>query len=50
VALTPLRTGTTLEKVVLVPAFVLVTLYCVYLNTDVRATVDPLLQGLPGLG
>jgi membrane-bound metal-dependent hydrolase YbcI (DUF457 family) len=49
-ALTPLRTGTTLEKVVLVPAFGLATLYCVYLNTDLRAAVDPLLADLPGLG
>jgi hypothetical protein len=48
--LTPLRTGASLEKVVLVPAFVLVTLYCVYLNTDVRTAVDPLLQELRGLG
>ena len=46
--LTPLRTGASLEKVVLVPAFVLVTLYCVYLNTDVRAAVDPLLATLSG--
>ncbi len=48
--LTPLRTGASLEKVVLVPAFALVTLYCVYLNTDVRAAVDPLLQDLRSLG
>ena len=48
-ALTPLRTGTTLEKVVLVPAFVAVTVWCVYLNTDVRGTVEPLLQDIPGL-
>jgi membrane-bound metal-dependent hydrolase YbcI (DUF457 family) len=46
--LTPLRTGASLEKVVLVPAFVVVTLYCVYLNTDVRAAVDPLLATLSG--
>ena len=31
-------------------AFVLVTLYCVYLNTDVRTAVDPLLADLSGLG
>jgi membrane-bound metal-dependent hydrolase YbcI (DUF457 family) len=49
-ALSPLRTGTALEKVVLVPAFVLVTIYCVYLNTDVRTAVDPLLADLRDLG
>ena len=49
-ALSPLRTGAALEKVVLVPAFVLVTIYCVYLNTDVRTAVDPLLQDLQSLG
>jgi hypothetical protein len=27
-----------------------VTLYCVYLNTDVRTAVDPLLQDLRSLG
>ena len=48
-ALTPMRTGTALEKSVLVPAFVLATLWCVYLNTDVRAAVDPLLQDLGSL-
>ena len=49
-AVTSLRTGTTLEKVVLVPAFVAVTVWCVYLNTDVRGTGEPLLQDIPGLG
>ncbi|MGY1638463.1 metal-dependent hydrolase [Geodermatophilus sp. SYSU D00742] len=48
-ALTPLRTGTALEKAVLAPAFVVVTLWFVYTNTGVRATVDPWLQDLRGL-
>ena len=49
-ALSPLLTGAALEKVVLVPAFVLVTIYCVSLNTDVRTAVVPLLQDLQSLG
>ncbi|MBB3085974.1 metal-dependent hydrolase [Geodermatophilus sabuli] len=48
-ALTPLRTGTTLEKAVLAPAFVVVTLWFVYTNTGVQAAVDPWLQDLRGL-
>ncbi|MFW3171094.1 metal-dependent hydrolase [Geodermatophilus sp. CPCC 206100] len=48
-ALTPLRTGATLEKAVLAPAFVVATLWYVYLNTDLRTTVDPWLVGLRGL-
>jgi membrane-bound metal-dependent hydrolase YbcI (DUF457 family) len=47
--LTPLRTGATLEKAVLVPAFVVVTLWYVYLNTDLRTAVDPWLADLRGL-
>jgi hypothetical protein len=48
--LTPLRTGTVLEKAVLAPAFVLVTLWFVYANTGVRQAVEPWLQDLHGLG
>jgi membrane-bound metal-dependent hydrolase YbcI (DUF457 family) len=48
-ALTPLRTGTVLEKAVLAPAFVVVALWFVYANTGVRAAVDPWLQDLRGL-
>jgi membrane-bound metal-dependent hydrolase YbcI (DUF457 family) len=48
--LTPLRTGTALEKAVLAPAFVLVTLWFVYANTGVRQAVEPWLQDLHGLG
>jgi membrane-bound metal-dependent hydrolase YbcI (DUF457 family) len=49
-ALTPLRTGTALERGVLAPGFVLVTLWFLYANTDLRAVVDPLVQDLRGLG
>src|SRR3954464_12418075 len=45
-ALTPLRTGTALERGVLAPGFVLVTLWFLYANTDLRAVVDPLVQDL----
>jgi membrane-bound metal-dependent hydrolase YbcI (DUF457 family) len=48
-ALTPLRTGTVLEKAVLAPSFVVVALWFVYANTGVRAAVDPWLQDLRGL-
>jgi membrane-bound metal-dependent hydrolase YbcI (DUF457 family) len=48
--LTPLRTGTVLEKAVLAPAFVVVTLWFVYANTGVRAAIDPVLQDLSSLG
>jgi membrane-bound metal-dependent hydrolase YbcI (DUF457 family) len=47
--LTPLRTGTVLEKAVLAPGFVLVTLWFVYANTGVREALDPWLQDLHGL-
>ncbi|MGY1622180.1 metal-dependent hydrolase [Geodermatophilus sp. SYSU D00965] len=48
--LTPLRTGTVLEKAVLAPAFVLVTLWFVYENTGVRQALEPWLHDLNGLG
>ncbi|MGY1689905.1 metal-dependent hydrolase [Geodermatophilus sp. SYSU D01105] len=43
-ALTPLRTGTVLEKAVLAPGFVLVTLWFVYANTGVRSAIAPWLH------
>ncbi|MGK5113084.1 MULTISPECIES: metal-dependent hydrolase [unclassified Geodermatophilus] len=49
VVLTPLRTGATLEKAVLAPAFVVGTLWFVYANTGVRTAVEPWLQDLSGL-
>lgn len=47
--LMPLRTGAALEKAVLAPGFVAVTLWFVYANTAVRAAVDPWLADLRGL-
>jgi LexA-binding, inner membrane-associated putative hydrolase len=45
-----LRTGATVEKVVLVPAFAVATLVFLYLNTGVHAAVDPLLDRVTGQG
>jgi membrane-bound metal-dependent hydrolase YbcI (DUF457 family) len=42
----PMRTGATIEKVVLVPLFLAATIGFVYVNTEVRETVDPLVQRL----
>ncbi len=50
IALTPMRTGTTLEKAVLAPAFLLVAVWFLYDNTAARDVVDPYLQGLLSLG
>jgi membrane-bound metal-dependent hydrolase YbcI (DUF457 family) len=41
-----LRTGATVERVVLVPLFVVVTVAFLYVNTAARDLVDPLLAGL----
>ncbi len=49
-ALTPMRTGTTLEKAVLAPLFLGVALWFGYANTGARELVDPYLQGLLSLG
>ncbi|MGY1711007.1 metal-dependent hydrolase [Geodermatophilus sp. SYSU D00758] len=49
-ALTPLRTGTTLEKAVLAPAFVLATVWLVYANTGLQDVVAPWVQELRSLG
>ena len=50
VKLSPLRTGASLEKLVLVPAFALVTLWFVYENTGIRQALEPWLPDLHGLG
>jgi membrane-bound metal-dependent hydrolase YbcI (DUF457 family) len=50
VALTPMRTGTTLEKAVLAPLFLGVALWFCYANTPARQALDPYLQGLRSLG
>jgi LexA-binding, inner membrane-associated putative hydrolase len=46
----PLRTGTTLEKGVLVPLFIAVAIVFGYLNTEVHGVVDPWLDKLASLG
>lgn len=43
-AATPMRTGATLEKAVLVPLFSTLTLFFLYRNTGARAALDPLVQ------
>jgi membrane-bound metal-dependent hydrolase YbcI (DUF457 family) len=48
--LSPLRTGATVEKVVLVPAFLLATVVFIYLNTAAGPVVDPLVARLLALG
>jgi hypothetical protein len=50
VALTPMRTGTTLEKAVLAPLFLGVALWFCYANTAARQALDPYIQGLLSLG
>ncbi|MEX5716805.1 metal-dependent hydrolase [Geodermatophilus maliterrae] len=49
-ALTPMRTGTTLEKAVLAPLFLGVAIWFVYANTGAREVLDPYLQALRDLG
>jgi hypothetical protein len=49
-ALTPMRTGTTLETAVLAPLFLGVAVWFVYANTGAREALDPYLQALRGLG
>jgi LexA-binding, inner membrane-associated putative hydrolase len=50
IALTPMRTGTTLEKAVLAPLFLGAAVWFVYANTGAREALDPYLQGLLSLG
>ena len=49
-AFLPLRTGATIEKVLLAPAFLLATIVFVYLNTAAGPAVEPLVAGLLALG
>jgi membrane-bound metal-dependent hydrolase YbcI (DUF457 family) len=46
----PLRTGATVEKAVLVPAFLLATVVLIYLPTAAGPAVRPLVAGLLALG
>jgi membrane-bound metal-dependent hydrolase YbcI (DUF457 family) len=48
--LLPIRTGAAVEKVVLVPLFMAATVGFVYVNTEARTAVDPLVQRLLALG
>jgi hypothetical protein len=49
-ALIHLRTGATVEKVVLVPAFSIATLVFLYLNTGISGAVDPVVERITGSG
>src|SRR4030095_15036688 len=44
--LLPIRTGATVEKVVLVPLFVVATIGFLYLNTEAHTAMDPLVERL----
>jgi hypothetical protein len=50
VALTPMRTGTTLEKTVLAPLFLAVALWFGYANTGAQDLLGPYLPDLLSLG
>jgi LexA-binding, inner membrane-associated putative hydrolase len=47
--ISPMRTGTTIEKAVLVPAFLAIAITAAYLNTEAKAAVDPWLDRLASL-
>jgi membrane-bound metal-dependent hydrolase YbcI (DUF457 family) len=49
-AFLPLRTGATVEKAVLAPAFLLATIVFIYLNTAAGTAVQPLVTSLLALG
>jgi membrane-bound metal-dependent hydrolase YbcI (DUF457 family) len=42
----PMRTGATVEKAVLVPLFLAATVGFIYVNTEIRDAVDPLVERL----
>jgi membrane-bound metal-dependent hydrolase YbcI (DUF457 family) len=46
----PLRTGATVEKALLAPAFLLATIAFIYLNTAAGTAVQPIVAGLRALG
>ena len=48
--LLPIRTGAAVERVVLVPLFLVATVACVYVNTEAHSTLDPLVARLLSLG
>jgi membrane-bound metal-dependent hydrolase YbcI (DUF457 family) len=49
-AILPLRTGATVEKLALVPLFLVATVVLVYLNTGLHLAVDPLVDRLLSSG
>ncbi|WP_347057738.1 metal-dependent hydrolase [Blastococcus sp. HT6-30] len=49
-ALSPIRTGAAVEKVALVPLFVVATVVLAYTNTDLHLAVDPLVDRLLSSG
>jgi membrane-bound metal-dependent hydrolase YbcI (DUF457 family) len=48
--LLPIRTGATVEKLVLVPAFLVAIVVLVYANTEAGTALDPLVERLLSLG
>jgi membrane-bound metal-dependent hydrolase YbcI (DUF457 family) len=48
--LLPIRTGAAVERVVLVPLFLIATVALVYVNTEAHSTLDPLVARLLSLG
>jgi membrane-bound metal-dependent hydrolase YbcI (DUF457 family) len=48
--LLPIRTGAAVERVVLVPLFLIATVAFVYVNTEAHSTLDPLVARLLSLG
>jgi membrane-bound metal-dependent hydrolase YbcI (DUF457 family) len=48
--LLPIRTGATVEKMVLVPLLLVATVVLVYLNTSAHTAVDPLVHQFLSLG
>ena len=49
-AVLPMRTGATLEKAVLVPAFGIAAFFFAYANTGLHLAVDPIVAGLLSSG
>ena len=50
IALVHLRTGTTVERMLLAPAFLVLTLVFLYLNTAARGLVDPIVAHIAHFG
>ena len=50
VAFSPMRTGTVIEKAVLVPLFLIATVAFIWINTDIRDTFDPIVDRFVSAG